>query len=127
MKESKIKVVMCEPNKMAQVVEIDNELETFQSIVGGYIQATYPFDDYVAVVLNDEGKLDGSPLNRALKINEQIVDIYAGTFFICGLDDENFGSLTEDMAEKYAKEFKYPELFFSAGNEIQVIPYIPAN
>lgn len=42
MEESKIKVVMCEPSMVAKVIEIDNELETFQRIVGGCIEEYMP-------------------------------------------------------------------------------------
>lgn len=127
MKESKIKVVMCEPNKLARVVEIDNNLETFQKIVGGYIQATYPFEDYVSVVLDDDGKCKGYELNRALKVEDKIVDFYVGTFFICGLNGEHFGSLSDELVEKYSTMFKYPELFFRASDGIKAIPYNPKN
>ena len=36
-----------------------------QKAVGGDIEVTYPFEDEVGIVLNEEGKLIGLPLNRA--------------------------------------------------------------
>ncbi len=40
--------------------------ETLQAAVGGDIQAVYPYEDPVALICNEEGKLMGLPLNRAL-------------------------------------------------------------
>ena len=46
---------------------IRDSLKALQQAVGGSIGASYPFaDDPVAVVYNDDGKLMGLPLNRAL-------------------------------------------------------------
>ena len=62
-----MKVIIVEPHKQARIEEIGRELEDFQEIVGGYIEAIYPFDDPVAIVCNDEGKMMGAELNRALQ------------------------------------------------------------
>ena len=35
--------------------------------------------------------------------------IIAGPFFICGLTEDDFRSLTEEEAEKYMTQFKEPE------------------
>ena len=64
--EKGMTVVACYPGKTAQAIEIDGSLESMQQIVGGYIEAIYPFDDPVAIICNEEGKLNGLPLNRAL-------------------------------------------------------------
>ena len=63
-----MKVVLLEPRKYAKVVEIEHTLENMQKVVGGYIEAVYPFEDEVAVICNEEGKLLGLPLNRALML-----------------------------------------------------------
>lgn len=42
---AKIKAMICNVGEPACVVEIDNELETFQDIVDGYIETFYPFGD----------------------------------------------------------------------------------
>ena len=49
----------------------------------------------MAVICNDEGKVNHLPLNRVL----EDCDIIAGTFFICGIRGENFSSLTEQQAQ----------------------------
>ena len=56
--ESGMTVVACYPGKTAQVIEIDGSLESMQQFVGGYLQAVYPFDDPVAIICNEEGKLN---------------------------------------------------------------------
>ena len=43
--------------KTPTIQEIDGSLESMQRIVGGDIEAVYPFDDPVAIVCNEEGKL----------------------------------------------------------------------
>lgn len=121
----KIKVVMCEPFKYAKVVEIEASLDNYQSIVDGYIGCFYPFDDSVGIVCNDEGKINGSNPNRAIYRNGKMVDIVFGTFFVTGLTEDSFGSLTDEQATKYASLFKFPELIFKLGGKLVAIPYEP--
>ena len=107
-------VLLIEPGKMPRHMEIDGNLEGMQKVVGGYIQAIYPFEDPVALICNEEGKLLGLPLNRALKDEAgDICDIIAGTFFICGapLDSESFASLEAVYLDKYQQLFACPEVF----------------
>lgn len=117
-----ITVVLCEPGKEAYVTTISNDLESLQKTVGGYIEAVYPFDDPVAIICNEEGKLNGMELNRALRDDlGQIYDILAGPFLVAGLSDDNFASLSKDLQVKYCQIFKHPELFFWDGNQIRAI------
>ncbi len=125
-RESHITVVMCEPDKLARVAVISTELKDLQAAVGGgFIETYYPFNEEVCIVCNDEGKINGMPLNRAVKNDGKITEILAGPFFICDCSKPNFGSLTEEQQTKYLQMFKYPELFFRTGNEIQSIPFNP--
>ena len=64
--ENTLSVLKIAPGQYPQQVEIDNDLKTLQQAVGGSIGASYPFEDPVAIVYNDDGKLMGLPLNRAL-------------------------------------------------------------
>ena len=74
--------------------------------IGGTIQAVYPFDDPVALVCNDEGKLLGLPWNRALTDDHGVpYDIVCGTFFVAGLKEDDFASLTEQQIEKYKDKY----------------------
>ena len=84
--------------KTPTVQEIDGSLESMQRIVGGDIEAVYPFDDPVALVCHGEGKLLGLPMNRALTDESGVpYDIVCGTFFVVGIGDEDFTSLTEQQ------------------------------
>ena len=66
--ENTLSVLKTAPGQYPQQVEIDNDLKALQQAVGGSIGASYPFEDPVAIVYNDDGKLMGLPLNRALWI-----------------------------------------------------------
>ena len=74
-RDSTIAVLIVEPGKEPYVKEIDSGLESLQHEVGGYIEAIYPYEDPVALVCNEEGKLEGLPLNRALR--DEDGDIYS--------------------------------------------------
>lgn len=104
-----MQIVLVEPNKAARPVEIEDNLHAMQALVGGPIQALYPWEDPVALICNDEGKILGLPLNRVLGDYE----IIAGTFFICGIQGENFSGLTEQQIQKYQQMFRSPEKFIN--------------
>ena len=98
----KIKVLVVEPMKPCRVQEICG-LEEMQAIVGGYIQAVYPFRDEVALICNEEGRHLGLPYNRPLTDDRGIpYDMICGTFFLAGLGEEDFVSLTDEQIEKFS-------------------------
>ena len=112
------------PGKTPERMELDGSLESMQAFVGGTIQAVYPFPDPVAIVCNDEGKLLGLGYNRVLWDDDgNVYDILCGPFFICGLGDEDFVSLSEELIEKYTQLFQHPELFLRVGNQLMVVPF----
>lgn len=227
-----IDVVLVEPEKPARAAKITATLEGMQAAVGGTIEHLYPFEEQVSIVCNQEGKLIGLPLNRAVyAYDEQQVDmtygelaaqfraqersgtgrhmlgyivftedsftepyteeqrtyvvssdnkayrpkmggysiyassldgkdrmvrleqymaaehggkdgwkvercytklqtremieIMAGTFFICDCSGESFGSLSEEQLKKYTEMFKQPERFLRVNGEIFAVPYTP--
>ncbi len=123
---TEIRVLMCEPGRMAKVVEMGTGLKDLQRAVGGMIEACYPFDEEVCIVCNDEGKLNGMMPNRAVYDEEnRVSDIIFGPFFICSCEGAEFGSLTENQIEKYSGQFEYPEFFFRENGEIKAEPYFP--
>ncbi len=122
MKNEKIKAIIVEPHKPARVALIDNTLEAKQEIVGGWIEAIYPFDDNVALICNEEGKINGEELNRPLFDDDgRIYDIIAGTFIICGLTDDDFGTLTDEQARHYCAMYMTPYDYISVNGKI--MPY----
>ena len=122
-KEERIQVVLCEPGKKARVTTIMNNLESLQKMVDGYIEAVYPFDDPVAIVCNEEGKLNQAELNRSLRDEfGEIYDIIAGPFLVVGLSEDDFATLSKEHQEKYCKMFEHPEMFVQSGRDIMSVP-----
>ena len=116
-------VLLVEPDKHPRQVEIGTELEDLQNAVGGYIEVVYPFDEPVGLVMNEEGKLEGLPLNRALRDDDgHIYDVVAGPFLVVGLTEENFGSLTPEQMTAFEEKFHSPEAFVRMGRGIMAIP-----
>ena len=126
-KEKTIDVLLVEPGQYPRLTSIGNDLHSLQKAVGGDIEAIYPYDDPIAIVCAEEGKINGEPLNRAIRDEDNdIVDIIAGTFFVCGLGEEDFASLPKELQEKYEDKFHQPESFLKLGSRIMAIPMEPA-
>jgi len=116
-------VLLVKPGMYPQAVQIGGELEDLQKAVGGDIEAVYPFNEEVALVVNEEGKINGSELNRALRDdNGQIYDIIAGDFLVVGLGEEDFASLSPELMEQFEKEFHQPEMFVRMGRSVMALP-----
>lgn len=98
-------VLMIEPGKAPYQTELTG-LAEMQKAVGGLIQAVYPFEEPVALVCNDEGLLLHLPFNRSLPGGG---DGIWGPFFLCGLGEEDFCSLTPEQLEQYTCLFRRPE------------------
>lgn len=108
-----LRVLVVEPERTPYVKEIPHTLEAFQQEVGGLIEVIYPYADLVGLVCNEEGKLLGLPLNRALiDENGKMRDIICGTFLVTGLGAEDLASLPPDLLEKYYRHFQAIEYFF---------------
>lgn len=120
-----MRILQIEPSHVPVLMEIDRSLEAMQEVVGGLIQALFPFDDSVALIANEEGKLLGLPANRALRDEAgKPYDILCGTFFLCGApaDCNHFTSLTDEQIEKYRALFQHPEVFLNVGGQIIALP-----
>ena len=77
-RKEKLKVIYVEPGKRASVIEIEDSLKAMQSLVGGMIEEYMPYEDDVAIICNDEGKMIGLPLNRAIEGEDgKIMDVIA--------------------------------------------------
>ena len=120
-----MRVLVVEPERRPEVKEIDGSLKSMQEIVGGFIQAVYLFEEPVALVCNDEGKLVNLPANRGLRDSDgRIYDIVCGTFFLCGApaDCDHFTSLTPEQIERYRVRFHTPEMFWRMNGRVVCIP-----
>lgn len=119
-----LEVVTVMPGRKPERISMPHTLEAMQEKVGGYIQAIYPYEDTVAIVCNEEGKLLGLEPNRAVRDPDtnEITDIICGPFFVCGLGEEDFCSLTEEQIAKYSKLFHSPEVFLWNGTNIVALP-----
>jgi len=69
-----------------------------------------------------EGKIEGLPPGRAIFYEGELIEIIAGTFFICAdpWESEHFESLTDDQAKEYAERFLAPEYFVRTANGFTV-------
>ena len=122
-----MKVIVVEPQKKPVVREIDPGLASMQKIVGGSIEAVYPFDEPVALICNEEGKLLNLPLNRALRDDDgNVYDIVSGTFFVCAAPpaSDRFEGLTDQQVKTYIERFAMPEMFLNVGGDLFVLPYL---
>ena len=117
-----MKAIIVEPDERPRVADIQSGLRSLRAIVcknGGHIEVVYPFEDNVGIICNEEGKIRGLPLNRALRNeNGDAYDVICGNFIIAGLDDEDFTSLTDEQVEKYTKMFYKKELFIRKGQRL---------
>lgn len=71
----KISVILVEPGRYPKLIEIEDTLEAMQSLVEGDIEEYMPFEDEVAIICNEEGKMNGLPLNRAVYSEPENVEM----------------------------------------------------
>lgn len=127
----KLAMLLIEPCKVPKSIEIskedDKSLHEMQKLVGGYIETLYPFDDddEVAIICNDEGKINGLPLNRAIRDKSgEIIEIIAGNFLIAYAPaaSGSFRALPKQLIKKYTEKFKKPERFIMLNGKIMAVP-----
>lgn len=102
-----MRILIVEPRQTPRRADIPHTLQDMQQVVGGYIEIIHPFDDPVALVCDEEGKLKGYEPNRAIAGK----DIIVGTFFLAGVAEEGLTDLPDDLTEKYEVQFKSPQVF----------------
>lgn len=125
--ENTLTVLVVEPQTIPYVKEIPAELSALQDEVGGMIAAAYPFEDRAALICNDESKLNGMEMNRALRdADGAIYDIMCGNFLVVGLGEEDFTSLTPEQIKTYSELYQTPETFLEADGDLIVLPTHPS-
>lgn len=124
-----ISVLLFEVGKYPRTVEIECGLHDLQEAVGGDIEQFSPFYDDVAIICDEEGKLKGKPLNRAIYDEDsgEMIEIIAGDFLVVYAPEtsENYESLPPELNRKYAEKFYDPQRFFCINGEIVAVPYQP--
>lgn len=95
----KISVLLVESNKYPKMIEIDDTLEAMQVVVGGDIEEYMPFEDEVAIICNEEGKVNGLTPNRAVYAAYRLYSLLSDG--ISGLT-ENEIKAALDFASEYA-------------------------
>lgn len=103
-------VLVVEPGMAPYEKEV-NGLKEMQATVGGLITVIYPYEEPVAIVSNDESILEGMPFNRSVEGGYGGI---FGTFFVCGLGEEDFCSLPPEQMERFKKKFHQAEILVGA-------------
>ena len=134
-KKERLRVILCKPGEAAEVIEIDDDLESMQGLVGGLIEEYDPFYsnedpryENVILICNEEGKLRQMKPSRAIFDEDgHVMDVIAGPFFICyaPVESEKFESLPADLEEEFRKKYEFPERIFRSEKGINVIRYVP--
>ena len=104
--DEKLTILVVEPGREPYAAQIQGRLNEYQALVGGDIEAVYPFDDPVALVCHSEGKLLGLPPNRVLTDEHGVpYDLVCGTFFLAGVEEDRLVSLSREQLEKYSSMY----------------------
>lgn len=120
-------VVYLEPGKNAVKKTIGSDIESMQEVVGGgniaplYLNSIY--GDPVAIICNEGGKYNGMMPCRGVACDGKLIDYIFGPCFICGICDEEFASLDEQLLEQYFKMFYYAEQLAIRNEKLVVISY----
>ena len=94
-----MKVLLIKPMEHPQVVDIENSLKEFYRILDcDCITATYPWEERAALVTDDNGLFTEKSFSRYIPELEQPIK---GNFFICGLGEEDFAELPQDLIQKF--------------------------
>lgn len=115
-----MKVLLIKAMEHPQVVDIEDTLKEYYRILEcDCITAAYPWEaDAAALVTDDNGLFTEKLFSRYIPELKQPI---RGNFFICGLSDEDFAELPEDLIRKYTERFWMPEAFISMYEQMSII------
>ena len=121
-KTVKVLFVPCNTTAL-KVVELPNRLEFMQKLVDGLIEYFEPWNDRVAIVCNEEGKINGlSPNRKVYDDHGDLIDFVFGDFFIVGVNDDGENiSLTDSQIQKYYSMFRNVNSFVTLRDILGVI------
>lgn len=105
---SKIEVIAVKVGQEAQIEEIENDLECFQSFVGGYV-GTDDLTEDLLLWCNEEGMINKLPLNRGVEYDFKSISWIHGDFFITRFNEEGDAtSVTQEDLEVLKEHLKHP-------------------
>lgn len=96
----KLRIVVAEPGRPAEIREIDNTFQAMQAVVGGHLECL-PIWSGHDLWINEEGKLLGLEPNRLLstgRCDGSAWDV-VGTLFVADNEDGETVSLSVEAAE----------------------------
>ena len=84
----------------------------------------YPFNEPVALVMHDEGKLVGKELNRALRDDDGgiFMTLSPVIFWLWDWARMIFVSLSPELMKQFEEHFHQPECFVRMGRSIMALP-----
>ena len=92
MEKSEINILLKRPGSNTwEPIKVKNELETFQNLVGGYIEIVN-IGHHVVVVCDEEGRIKGKPF--CATIND--ID-FVGTVLMVGTKKDEFDDIPADL------------------------------
>lgn len=95
-----MKVLLKKVNEKPVITEIPNELQSFQDLVGGYIEVIRTGIGNTIMVCDEEGKINRKPVNFITPN-----DVIVGDVCFCAVVDEEFHSITEEQANEIIKRY----------------------
>ena len=93
-----MKVVYKKAGYAGKLMEIDNELDVYNKLVGGWIE-TFRLTDDILIVLNEEGKINKLPHNFSIPCHGGYYEHIVGDVVIVSLDESDFAGLKEEHIE----------------------------
>ncbi|OUP70724.1 hypothetical protein B5F10_02055 [Anaerotruncus colihominis] len=103
---TKLRGILLEPRKEAQIVEVDGDFKSMQSLVGGEVGEFTFFNRTLLVVYNKDGLMAGLPDTAMIHSKDDgLTHCLNGTVFILGTDGYDAKSLTEEQCEQCLKIF----------------------
>ena len=114
----------------ARTYMVSSDNKAFQPNMGGYsiftsaIDSSDPMVRLESYMAAEKGGKDGRKVERCYmrEPGKEILDIIAGTCFICDCSGENFASLSPEQLNRYMAKYRYPEKFVRINGEIEAIP-----
>ena len=93
-KKKELHVIAKQPGHAPEMIVVKNDLDEYERLVGGYIECV-PWDSEHLLVVNEEGLIQGLPLNFRY-LGTPIV----GSVFWVGVFDDVFTDVDPDLLEE---------------------------